>query len=179
MAKTTDDKKAVKKGQKAVQSDEMVIGAEDVLVTPEGYQQLKDELHLLETSKRKELAKRLQEAIAYGDLSENSEYQEAKEEQAFVEGRIIELQRKIKHAKIISDQHGEKVNLGSVVELLNKTLNEKEKYAIVGSTEVDPFSGRISNESPLGEIILGKKEGHVFTLKAPEGEFEYEIIKVS
>lgn len=175
-AKTT----SLAKSKKAnALTDDVLINAEDVMVTEEGYKKLKDELLSLETVKRREVAARLQEAIAYGDLSENSEYQEAKEEQAFTEGRILELLRKIKHAKIISDQHTSKVNLGSKVELQNITLKEKENYTIVGSTEVDPFAGKISNESPLGDAMLGKKEGYEFTLSAPEGKYDYKVVKIS
>ncbi|MBT4936912.1 transcription elongation factor GreA, partial [Candidatus Peregrinibacteria bacterium] len=154
------------------------MNSDDVLVTEDGLKKLKTELRFLETDRRKQIANRLEEAISYGDLSENSEYQEAKEEQAFAEGRIIELTRKIKHAKIISDQHAGKVNLGSAIELKNKTLNEKESYTLVGSTEVDPFEGKISNESPLGSAMLGRKKGDVFSVNAPGGSFEYELLSV-
>ena len=163
----------------AAKKDETLLTGDEVLVTEEGLQKLKDELKSLETEKRREIADRLQEAIAYGDLSENSEYQEAKEEQAFVEGRIVELQKKIKHAKVISDQHKGKVNLGSEVELKNVAEGEKESYMIVGSTEVDPFEGKISNESPLGQALLGKKKGDKVVVTAPGGKFDYEILKVS
>ncbi len=155
------------------------INIDDVLVTKEGLSKLKEELRILETEKRKEIAQRLQEAIAYGDLSENSEYQEAKEEQAFTEGRILELNKKIKNAKIISEHHGKSINLGSNVEIQNLKLKKLEKYTIVGSTEVNPFEGKISNESPLGSALLGKNKGDIVEYIAPEGNFKYEVLKVS
>lgn len=177
--KTVSKAGGAKKSASKKKEDAVNISSDDVLVTKDGLQKLKDELHFLETDRRKQIAKRLEEAISYGDLSENSEYQEAKEEQAFAEGRIIELTRKIKHAKIISDQHAGKVNLGSAIELKNRTLNEKERYTLVGSTEVDPFGGKISNESPVGSAVLGKKKGDVFTVSAPGGTVEYELLTVS
>lgn len=174
--------KATKKiSKKNLKKDDnfIAVNSDDVLVTHEGLQKLKDELKFLETDKRQQIAKHLQEAIAYGDLSENSEYAEAKEEQAFTEGRILELHGMIKHAKIITDQHVEVVNLGSNVDLENKTLKQKEKYTLVGSTEADPFSGKVSNESLLGQGMLGKKKGDKFSIDAPRGKFDYSIIKVS
>lgn len=172
---------AAKKAKKTSDDVLQTIDKDAVLLTKEGLQRLKDELHDLETSGRKRIAERLQEAIAFGDLSENAEYQEAKEEQSFIEGRIIELQRMIKHAQIISEDHKVgKVNLGSTVELKNKTLGEKEVYSIVGSTEVDIWTEpkKISNESALGALLLGKKKGDVFTVTAPAGNFEYELVSV-
>ncbi|HPO05779.1 MAG TPA: transcription elongation factor GreA [Candidatus Gracilibacteria bacterium] len=152
---------------------------EEVLVTEEGLKKLKEELDYLENRKRREISARLQEAISYGDLSENAEYQEAKEEQAFLEGRIIELKKKVKYAKIIEDKHEGKINLGSCMEIKSLKTQEIFKYTIVGTTEVDPFNGLISNESPLGASSLGKKKGDKFIVKAPGGEFEYEVVKVS
>jgi transcription elongation factor GreA len=169
---------ATKKAAKTTKKqDTQTINVDDVLVTEEGLQQLKDELEHLETVKRREVADRLQEAISYGDLSENSEYQEAKEEQAFTEGRIIEVTKKIKHAKVISDQHGNRVNIGSTVDL--KSEEGKETFTIVGSTEVDPFVGKISNESPLGKALLGAKKGDKVKVTSPGGKYEYEVLKIS
>jgi len=176
-----EDGDAVEDEHKTIPSYSSVPGNSEmeVLVTKEGLKKLKEELNFLEHDRRKEIANRLQEAISYGDLSENSEYQEAKEEQAFVEGRIAELAKKIKYAKIISDQHSGKVNLGSVIELKNLTLKENENYTVVGVTEVDPFEGRISNESPLGKAVIGKRKNDKFSIKAPAGVFEYKVLKVS
>lgn len=156
---------------------------EQTLVTKEGLRKLKEELSELKTVRRKEMAQRLKEAISYGDLSENSEYEEAKNEQAFVEGRIIELEQKIKHVKIIAEgtaKHGKKANIGSVITLRNITTgSESETYTIVGTTEANPFLQKISNESPLGKAILLKGKGDVFSITTPAGSFQYAILKVS
>jgi len=165
--------------KKTQQDDALLIQEGDVLVTKEGLQQLKEELKDLETRKRQEIAQRLQDAISYGDLSENSEYQEAKEEQAFAEGRIVEVTRQIKHAKIISDQHKGLVNLGSEVEVKNLETSEKNTFKIVGATEANPFEKKISNESPLGSALIGKTKADKIKVKAPKGNVEYEVIKVS
>lgn len=154
---------------------------EAVFLTEEGLKDLEKEIYLLKNTRRKEVAIRLKEAIAYGDLSENSEYQEAKEEQAFVEGRISELEQKIKHAEIISDKSkkkSEKIRLGSTVKITEKGKKEVIEYTIVGSMEADPLSARISNESPLGAALLGHKKADSIFFEAPGGTFEYEVIAV-
>src|SRR3989344_1617807 len=156
---------------------------EQTLVTKEGLRKLKEELDYLKTVRRQEVAQRLKEAISYGDLSENSEYEEAKNEQAFVEGRILELEVKVKNAKIISEKtegHWKEVTIGSTITVENKTEHgEPESYTIVGSTEADPLEHRISNESPIGRSLLGRKRGDVVTVATPSGTFKYEILKVS
>jgi len=154
-----------------------------VLVTKEGLQKLKDELKNLKSVKRKEVAGRIKEAISYGDLSENSEYEEAKNEQAFVEGRILELEEKLKNTKIISKSSkkslGQTVQLGSKVVIQNKTIrgSKPQEYTIVGSTEAD-FESKISNESPVGNALLDKKVGEKVKVAVPSGVVEYEIIKI-
>lgn len=156
-------------------------GQKATLVTKEGLDKLKEELDYLKNTKRKEVAARIKEAISYGDLSENSEYEEAKNEQAFVEGRILELEEKVKHAKIITERHQTKVvQLGVTVHLKNlgKSGSETEVYTIVGSTESDPFSGKISNESPVGSALLDKKKGDKIKVTVPAGLVEYEITKI-
>ena len=154
-------------------------GAKATLVTKEGYQKLVEELENLKNVKRKEVAARIKEAISYGDLSENSEYEEAKNEQAFVEGRILELEEKVKHAKIISEKHGKTVQLGTTVHLKNLSRkSDDEVYTIVGSTEADPFEGRISNESPVGSALLEKKKGDKVKVRVPAGTVEYQITKL-
>jgi len=156
---------------------------EQTLVTREGLKKLQEELELLKTVRRQEVAQRLKEAISYGDLSENSEYEEAKNEQAFVEGRILELERKIKNAKIITDKkllHGKVIEIGSTVTVRNKTTREEpESFTIVGATEADPIEKKISNESPLGRAFLGKKKDETVEVIAPGGTFRYEILKVA
>lgn len=157
---------------------------EQTLVTKEGLKKLKEELDHLKTARRQEVAQRLKEAISYGDLSENSEYEEAKNEQAFVEGRIIELEQKIKNAKIITekktDARGKMVDIGSTVNVQNtKEGKEPEEYTIVGSTEANPLESKISNESPLGKALLGRVKGDTVEVAAPSGKVKYEILKVA
>lgn len=157
---------------------------EETLVTKEGLQKLKEELEYLKTVRRKEVAQRLKEAISYGDLSENSEYEEAKNEQAFIEGRILELELKIKSARIIADhvahRAGKEVNIGSAVTLrLVHGNGDAETYTIVGATEADPFVKRISNESPIGKSLLGRRRGEHVEVQTPSGVASYEILKVA
>jgi len=156
--------------------------AKVTLITKEGLEKLEEELSYLKTTKRKEVAARIKEAISYGDLSENSEYEEAKNEQAFVEGRILELEDKVKHAKIIEEGAGGKkrVQLGSTVHLKNvsKSKDEPEVYSIVGSTEADPIAGKISNESPIGSALLGCTTGDQVKIHVPAGTVEYKILKL-
>ncbi len=158
---------------------------EQTLVTKDGLARLKDELDHLKSVRRKEVAQRLKEAISYGDLSENSEYEEAKNEQAFVEGRIIELERKIKSAKIISEKDGgtkvKEANIGSRVTVRNLTDGDEDEvvYTIVGATEADPFAHRISNESPIGRALLSRTKGDKISVQTPSGMQEFAVIKVA
>jgi len=159
---------------------------QQTLVTKEGLKKLKEELENLKVVRRKEVSLRLKEAISYGDLSENSEYEEAKNEQAFVEGRIIELERKIKSAKIITEKEvgkkmGKEANIGSHVTVRNMTSGdgEEQTYTIVGSTEADPFDFKISNESPIGKSLLTRVKGDVVTVQTPSGNIDFEILKVA
>lgn len=158
-------------------------GDDQTLVTKEGLKKLRDELEELKIVRRAEVAQRLKEAISYGDLSENSEYEEAKNEQAFVEGRILELEQMIKNAKIIAEKkdtkRGKEVDIGSTVTLHNKTESEEEKYTIVGSTEADPLEHKISNESPIGKALLSKRKGDTVDIAAPSGTIRYEILNVA
>lgn len=165
-----------------VQPGDASFGDDDqTLITKEGLKKLKDELEDLKTVRRQEVANRLKEAISYGDLSENSEYEEAKNEQAFVEGRILELEAKIKNAKIISEKHTTKeIDIGSTVALINKTDgDEPERYTIVGSTEADPLDHKISNESPIGRSLLGRRKGDIVEIQSPSGIIKYEVTQVS
>jgi transcription elongation factor GreA len=155
------------------------------LVTKEGLKKLQDELDFLKNVERKQVAEQLKEAISYGDLSENAEYEEAKNKQAFIEGRIIELEGKVKNARIISESDakttkGNIVDIGSHVTVQNITDKEEpESYTIVGSMEADPLNHKISNESPIGKALLGQRKGDIVEVKAPAGVFEYEIVKVA
>ncbi len=159
---------------------------EETFVTKEGLKKLKEELEHLKSVRRKEVAQRLKEAISYGDLSENSEYEEAKNEQAFIEGRVLELEMKVKSAKIITEKSdtgkksGNEVNIGSTVTVKNLTDGDAdETYTIVGSTEADPFDHKISNESPIGKSLLGKAKGDTMKVVTPSGIIEYEVLKVA
>ncbi len=154
----------------------------ETLITQEGLQQLKDELNELKSVRRIKVSKRIQEAIALGDLSENSEYDDAKNEQAFIEGRIAELEGKIRTAKIIqeSEDSAARVRLGSKVVLEDVETGDQFDYTVVGTAEADPFNNKISNESPVGKAILGQTINAanpvVVTVKAPAGELKYRIL---
>ncbi|WP_294157675.1 transcription elongation factor GreA [uncultured Selenomonas sp.] len=151
-----------------------------VLVSQEGYDELVEKLNNLKSVKRLEIAARLKAAIALGDLSENSEYDDAKNEQAFNEGEILELEAKIRNAQIIEKGTGEVVQMGTTVVVVDKEFEEDgpEEYKIVGSTEADPDKGRISNESPLGQALLGQKAGAIVDVHAPNGIIQYEIKEI-
>lgn len=179
-------KKTVKEDStKKPLSDEFYTkdGKKATLITKEGLEKLNEELSHLKDVKRREVAARIKEAISYGDLSENSEYEEAKNEQAFVEGRILELEHKVKNAKIISDKRKitKTVQLGTTVHLKNitKKREELEVYTIVGSTEADPLEGKISNESPVGSALLDRERGDTIKVAVPAGAVEYKIMKMS
>ena len=175
---------------KAKKKDDTVVhdefftkdGSKATLITKEGLAKLKEELDQLKKVKRKEVAARIKEAISFGDLSENSEYEEAKNEQAFVEGRILELEVMIKKAKVVDQKHHSKkvVEIGTKVKIKNtKRKTEEFEFIIVGSTESDPFSGRVSNESPVGESLMGAKQGEKVMVNAPGGRAEFEVVKLS
>lgn len=152
----------------------------EVLLTEEGLEKIKRELEELRTKKRHEVAARLKEAIAQGDLSENSEYDAAKEEQAFIESRIVTLENMIRNAKIISQDSLDKhtVNVGAKVTIQEMPEGDVETYTIVGSAESDPLSGRISNESPIGSELIGKKVGEIVDVPVPSGTIQFKIIKI-
>ncbi|MBR5582743.1 MAG: transcription elongation factor GreA [Phascolarctobacterium sp.] len=157
------------------------MATKETILTAEGLRKLEDELNNLRTVRRQEVAERLKVAISYGDISENSEYDDAKSEQAFIEGRILELEQMINTAIIIDDTANKKkgvVGLGSVVVVKDMETGEEEVYTIVGTTEADPFENRISNESPVGAAILGQKVNTVVQVNTPVGELAYKIVKV-
>ncbi len=151
-----------------------------VYLTPEGLEKLKQELEYLITVRRKEVANQIAEAKAEGDISENAGYDEAKNAQAFLEGRIRELEMKLKNAQIIDDSAApsDQVALGRTVVVREADMDEEEVYTIVGSTEADPGNGRISNESPLGRSLLGKKVGDQVTVETPGGAIEFTILRI-
>ncbi|HNZ83640.1 MAG TPA: transcription elongation factor GreA [Sedimentibacter sp.] len=152
----------------------------ETLITAEGLEELKAELDELKLVKRKEISEKIKAALAFGDISENAEYDEAKNEQANVESRIAKLEIMIKNAKVIktSKKNGV-VNIGSKVKIKDLEFDEEMEYTIVGSAEADPFKGRISNVSPLGEALLGKKLGEIIEVESPVGDkIKYQIITV-
>ena len=154
---------------------------EAVILTREGLENLKEELVNLKTVRRKEVAERLKQAIDFGDLSENSEYDDAKNEQAFIEGRIQTLEATIHKAKVIEDENISSgvINIGSYVTVRDVEFDNVEEYRIVGTSEADPMQNKISNESPLGAALLGKRQGQTIKVEAPVGTLEYEVISVS
>lgn len=151
-----------------------------VVLTYDGLKKLEEELNQLKTVKRKEVAQKIKEARAQGDLSENAEYDAAKEEQAEVESRIAELEKLLKNATVIDEDEIEydKVNIGCNVKLLDIEFDEEVVYTIVGSTEADPIKGLLSNESPVGEALLGAKVGDTVVADAPNGEMEFKVLDI-
>jgi transcription elongation factor GreA len=151
-----------------------------VILTVDGLKKLENELEELKTVRRKEVAERIKQALAFGDISENAEYDEAKNEQAQLEERIAKLEKMLRNAKVIDDEDIsiDTVSIGSKVTVLDKEFNEEIEYTIVGSAEADPYEGKISNESPVGSALLGKKVGDIVEVQVPDGVIEYEIIKI-
>ena len=149
-----------------------------VMLTEDGYNKLVEKLNYLKSVGRIEVAERLKAAIALGDLSENSEYDDAKNTQAFLEGEIQELEMKIRNSDIIKAGDGKTVTMGSRVTVKDMEFDEEETFLIVGSTEADPDEGKISNESPLGMALLGQKINHIVNVNAPAGLIQYKIMDI-
>jgi transcription elongation factor GreA len=151
-----------------------------VILTPEGLKQLQDEVNLLSTTKRDEVAERIKQAREFGDISENSEYDDAKNEQAMLEHRISVLQEKLRRARVIKESEidTEKVSVGATVTLRDVSGGEIRIYTLVGSAEADPARARLSNESPVGQAIIGKKVGDTVTVPVPVGSLSYEILAI-
>ncbi|UII54969.1 transcription elongation factor GreA [Cytobacillus spongiae] len=149
-------------------------------MTQAGKEKLEQELEQLKTVKRKEVVERIKIARSFGDLSENSEYDSAKEEQAFVEGRITTLENMIRNAKIISEDEmgGDSVTLGRSVTFIELPDGDEETYTIVGSAEADPFEGKISNDSPIAKSLIGRKVGDQVTIQTPGGEMSVRITSI-
>lgn len=146
-------------------------------LTPEGLKKIKKELDYLINVKRKEIAERIRHAASFGDLSENAAYDEAKDAQGFLEGKIRRLKTVLSQAQVIKKEKSEKVQIGSIVHIKSEN-NKERKFQIVGSEEVDIMNGKISQESPIGSALLGKSKGKKIKIKTPEGKIEYEILKV-
>jgi len=149
----------------------------EVLLTLEGLNKLEKELEYLKTVRRREVAERIKQALEFGDINENSEYEDAKNEQGFIEGRILEIEKMLRNIKIIDDQEVtlNEVGLGSKVTLLDVETGEQLVYMIVGSAEADPSNSRISNESPVGKALLGRKVGDEIEVNVPVGVLRYRI----
>lgn len=153
----------------------------EVILTQEGYDNLDKELNYLKTEKRTEIAERIKVALGFGDLSENSEYDEAKNAQAENEVKIAELENKLRHAKIIDEKEidTDTVQIGNTVKVLDIEFNEEVEYTIVGSTEVNLAENKISNESPVGAALLGKKKNDMVEVKTPGGIAKYKILSIT
>ena len=151
-----------------------------VYLTPEGLKKLKEELDWRIQVRRPEIAKQIEAARKEGDLSENAGYDEAKYQAGMNEGRIMELQRRLKHSVIIETDDGpaEVVQLGRTVTIIDKEFGDEEEYTIVGSAEAAPGDGKISNESPIGSALMGRKIGDIITVNAPGGAIVFEITKI-
>ncbi|MDI9260775.1 transcription elongation factor GreA [Alicyclobacillus sendaiensis] len=152
----------------------------EVLLTPEGLRKLEEELELLKSVKRREVAERIKVAISYGDISENSEYEDAKNEQAFIEGRIMTLEKQLRNARVINEDEVDTnvVSIGSTVKVLDLDLDEEVEYTIVGSAEANPAENKISNESPVGKALLGKQIGSVVEVNVPAGVIKFKILEI-
>ena len=151
-----------------------------ILLTDEGLKKLEEELEYLKTQKRKEVAEKIKHARGFGDLSENSEYDEAKDEQAKVELRIVELEKMLKNAKVIDDSeiNLDIVSVGTKLKIYDFEYDEELEYSIVGSTEADPSKGRISDESPIGKALLGKKTDDIIDVETPGGVIKVKILAI-
>ena len=154
--------------------------AKKFIMTYEGVKKLEEELEYLKTVKRKEITEKIKVALGYGDLSENSEYDEAKNDQAFTEGRIIQLENMLKNAVVVDESEipKDKVSVGSIVKVMDYEFDEEVEYTIVGSTEVDLAENKISNESPVGSALLGKKVGDVVEVAVPSGVSKFEVLEI-
>jgi transcription elongation factor GreA len=154
------------------------LNSKTTYISKDGLEKLREELAEMTTVRRPEIAQRIHDAKEHGDLSENAEYEDAKNEQAFVEGRIQALEAMIKNASIIDENHStDHVQIGSTVKVTGE--DGEESFTIVGSAEAKPAAGRISNESPVGRALLGRKKGEKVVVKVPAGDFTYKILEIS
>ena len=152
-----------------------------VVLTDEGLKKLEQELEMLKTVRRREVAEKIKVALSFGDLSENSEYDEAKNEQAILESRILQIESLLKNVKVLDEEElsTDVVNVGSKVKVFDAEFQEEITYQIVGSTEADPVSGRISDESPVGKALLGRKVGDLVEAEVPAGILHLTILEIS
>lgn len=151
------------------------------VITYSGVKKLEEELQYLKTTKRKEVTEKIKLALSFGDLSENSEYDEAKNDQAFLEGKIAQIENMLKNAVIIdeSELNNDIVSVGSKVKVMDYEFDEEVLFSIVGSAEADPMENKISNESPVGSALIGKKVGDVIEVQVPDGVNKYKILDIT
>ncbi len=152
---------------------------DEILLTAKGFAELEEELNELRTTKREENIQAIKEARSHGDLSENSEYDAARDEQAKIEARIQELEYKLEHATIIDSKDKDTVNVGCDVTILYVDDEEEDTYSIVGSLEADPFENKVSNESPIGAALIGSKVGDVIPVAGPNGTYDIKVLKIA
>ena len=152
----------------------------EVILTPEGYEKLKQEIDYLQTEKRREVAERIRVAREFGDIAENAEYDDAKNEQAMLEHKIAQLEERLLAARVISKKEISKdtVSIGSHVRVRNMDANKTFEYRIVGSAEANPAENKLSNESPVGKAIMGHKKGDVVEVSAPRGSLKFKILEI-
>lgn len=149
----------------------------EVILTVDGLSKLEKKLEILKTVRRREVAERIRQALELGDISENSEYEDAKNEQGFIEGQILEIEKMLRNAKVIDEQdvNSDIVGVGSKVTLIDVNNKTEVEYMIVGSAEADPSQAKISNESPVGRSLMGKKVGDKVNVEAPIGTIQYKV----
>ena len=154
--------------------------AKPIILTPEGYKKLEQELRDLKVEGRKEIAEKIKEARSYGDLSENAEYDAAKDEQRDVEARIEELEKLLKNAEVVDEDEVDldTINIGCRVKILDVEFNEELEYKIVGSTEANSLKGKISNESPVGKALIGKRVGDNVVVETQMGAISYKVLEI-
>lgn len=157
----------------------MEMTGRETLVTPAGLERLREEYDRLVNTKRAEVAERIKIAREYGDISENAEYDDAKNEQARIEQRIIMLEEKLRTAVVVDEIGTDAVGIGNKVTVLEQGSTDEEIFEIVGSTEADPLENRVSNESPFGKALMGQQQGAIVEVPAPKGSISYEIIKIA
>ena len=162
-------------------SSKMSDNEKETILTKDGLRKLAEELEHLKGTKRKEIAERIKQAKAFGDLSENAEYDDAKNEQAFVEGRILQIEQMLRNARVIDNASvpSDAVSVGATVRLDDLAAGSEITYMIVGSAEADPLRDRISNESPVGRALIGRKRGETVTVRVPAGTLKYTILEIT
>lgn len=151
----------------------------ETLVTEAGLQKLQEELDELTTTRREQVAERIKQARDFGDISENAEYDDAKNEQARLEARILQLEERIRTARVVSEVDTAVVGVGTKVNVIDQDSKEKAVYVVVGSTEADPLEGRVSNESPVGKALMGRKKGEIVEVAIPSGKLKLKITQIT